>query len=36
VRIDKAKRLLGYRPAWSLEAGMEMTGRWARWAGLVR
>jgi nucleoside-diphosphate-sugar epimerase len=36
ARIDKAQRLLGYRPAWSLEAGMEMTGRWARWAGLVR
>lgn len=35
VRIDKARRLLGYRPAWSLDAGMEMTGRWARWAGLV-
>ena len=35
VRIDKARRVLGYRPAWDLEAGMEMTGRWARWAELV-
>lgn len=36
VRIDKARRLLGYRPAWDLDAGMEITGRWARWAELVR
>jgi nucleoside-diphosphate-sugar epimerase len=35
VRIDKARRLLGYRPAWDLDAGMEMTGRWARWAELA-
>jgi len=35
VRIDKARRLLGYRPAWSLDAGMAMTERWARWAGLA-
>jgi len=35
VRIDKARRLLGYRPAWDLEAGMAMTGRWARWAELA-
>ncbi len=35
VRIDKARRLLGYEPAFSLERGMELTGRWARWAGLV-
>jgi len=35
VRIDKARRLLGYRPAWDLEAGMALTGRWARWAELA-
>jgi nucleoside-diphosphate-sugar epimerase len=35
VRIDKARRLLGYEPAFSLERGMELTDRWARWAGLV-
>ncbi len=35
VRIDKARELLGYRPAWDLDSGMERTGRWARWAGLL-
>lgn len=35
VRIDKARRVLGYRPAWDLDAGTEMTARWARWADLV-
>jgi hypothetical protein len=35
VRIDKARRLLGYEPAFSLERGMELTGQWARWAGLA-
>jgi nucleoside-diphosphate-sugar epimerase len=35
VRIDKARDLLGYRPEFPLEAGMELTGAWARWAGLV-
>jgi nucleoside-diphosphate-sugar epimerase len=35
VRIDKARRVLGYRPVWDLDAGMEMTERWARWAELV-
>jgi nucleoside-diphosphate-sugar epimerase len=35
VRIDKARRLLGYRPAWDLDAGMAMTARWARWAELA-
>lgn len=35
VRIDKARRLLGYEPAFSLERGMELTGQWARWAGIV-
>jgi len=35
VRIDKARRVLGFRPVWDLEAGTEMTERWARWADLV-
>jgi nucleoside-diphosphate-sugar epimerase len=35
VRIDKARRLLGYEPAFSLERGMELTAEWARWAGIV-
>jgi nucleoside-diphosphate-sugar epimerase len=35
VRIDKAKRLLGYEPVFSFDAGMELTERWARWANLV-
>jgi nucleoside-diphosphate-sugar epimerase len=35
VRIDKAKRLLGYRPAFDFAAGMDLTEQWARWAGLL-
>lgn len=35
VRIDKAKRLLGYRPAFDFAAGMDVTEQWARWANLV-
>jgi nucleoside-diphosphate-sugar epimerase len=35
VRIDKARRLLGYEPAFALERGMELTGQWARWANLL-
>jgi nucleoside-diphosphate-sugar epimerase len=35
VRIDKAKRLLGYRPAFDFESGMALTERWARWANLL-
>ncbi len=35
VRIDKARRLLGYRPAFDLETGMDLTERWARWANLL-
>lgn len=35
VRIDKAKRLLGYRPAFDFEAGMDLTEQWARWANLL-
>ena len=35
VRIDKAKRLLGYRPAFDFATGMDLTERWARWANLL-
>jgi nucleoside-diphosphate-sugar epimerase len=35
VRIDKAKRLLGYRPAFDLERGMQLTAAWAGWANLI-
>jgi nucleoside-diphosphate-sugar epimerase len=35
VRIDRAERVLGYRPAFDLEAGMELTEAWARWADLA-
>lgn len=35
VRIDKAKRLLGYEPAFDLGAGMDLTANWAAWANLV-
>lgn len=35
VRIDKARSLLGYRPAFDLAAGMQRTEAWARWARLV-
>lgn len=35
VRIDKARDRLGYRPSWDLDTGMELTRRWAEWAGLL-
>jgi nucleoside-diphosphate-sugar epimerase len=35
VRIDKAKKLLGYEPAFDLHAGMKLTEQWARWANLL-
>jgi nucleoside-diphosphate-sugar epimerase len=35
VRIDKAKRLLGYAPAFDFAAGMDLTEQWARWANLL-
>ncbi len=35
VRVDKARRLLGYEPAFDFEAGMERVGAWARWANLL-
>lgn len=33
--IDKAERLLGYEPQFSLEAGMRLTRRWAEWSNLL-
>jgi predicted dehydrogenase/nucleoside-diphosphate-sugar epimerase len=35
VRIDKAKRVLGYEPEFDLRAGMKQTEQWARWANLL-
>lgn len=32
IQIDKARRLLGYKPEFSLERGMEITTRYLRWA----
>ena len=32
VQIDKARRLLGYEPMFSLERGMELTTAYIRWA----
>lgn len=35
VRIDKAKRLLGYQPRFDLKSGMVVTEEWCRWASLL-
>ncbi len=35
ARIHRARALIGYSPAFSLEEGMRLTGEWARWAGLA-
>ncbi len=35
VRIEKARALLGYEPAFGLSDGMRLTEAWATWAGLV-
>jgi nucleoside-diphosphate-sugar epimerase len=35
VRIDKAQRVLGYRPRFDLESGLERTAQWAEWANLL-
>jgi nucleoside-diphosphate-sugar epimerase len=35
VRIDKARRVLGFAPQFDLERGMAMTTEWARWANLI-
>ena len=33
--IDKAKRLLGYQPAFDFESGMRLTEKWAKWANYL-
>lgn len=35
VRINKARKLLGYEPQFNFATGMELTAEWARWAGLL-
>ena len=35
VSIDKAKRLLNYRPLFDFETGMQRTEQWAQWANLL-
>jgi nucleoside-diphosphate-sugar epimerase len=35
ARIDKARRILGYQPRFDVEAGMQFTEQWARWANLI-
>jgi hypothetical protein len=35
VRIDKARRILDYQPAFDFSHGMQLTERWARWANLL-
>jgi nucleoside-diphosphate-sugar epimerase len=35
VSIEKARRVLGYSPVFTLREGMDLTERWARWAGLI-
>ena len=35
VRIDKAKRLLGYEPSFDFETGMKLTEMWARYSNLI-
>ena len=34
VRLDKARRLLGYRPRFSFARGMDLTARYVSWANL--
>jgi nucleoside-diphosphate-sugar epimerase len=34
VQTAKAGRLLGYRPVYTFERGMQLTEEWVRWAGL--
>ena len=35
VRIDKARRVLGFTPQFDFARGMELTGAWAAWANLL-
>ena len=34
VKIDKARRLLGYEPAFNFERGMDLTAQFVKWANL--
>jgi nucleoside-diphosphate-sugar epimerase len=34
VQTAKAERLLGYRPVYTFDRGMQLTWEWVRWAGL--
>jgi nucleoside-diphosphate-sugar epimerase len=34
VRVDKARRLLGYAPAFDFQRGMQLTSAWVDWANL--
>lgn len=36
VDTRKARDRLGYQPAFDFDAGMDLTERWARWAGLLQ
>ena len=35
VRVDKARRVLGFSPQFDFERGMQLTGAWAAWANLL-
>jgi hypothetical protein len=35
VRIDKARRVLGFAPQFDFARGMDLTGAWAEWANLL-
>jgi nucleoside-diphosphate-sugar epimerase len=35
VRIDKARRVLGFAPQFDFTRGTELTGAWAKWANLL-
>ena len=35
VKIDKAKKILGYQPKYNLEQGMEITEKWLRYANMI-
>jgi len=35
VSTEKARRILGYTPVFTLRSGMQLTEQWARWAGLI-
>jgi nucleoside-diphosphate-sugar epimerase len=35
VRIDKARRVLGFTPQFDFARGIDLTGAWAEWANLL-